>query len=164
MWIQVKLLTELRVKPLEGDFVDQANVGTREEMTEASGSRWWRFVSQAETMWLGNLLHSAGMVLQKVKKKKLRMKLGELFHFQRSGRSMIKSKFYFRLKVFFLLTLRCLLKYCVAVISELHNHFKSRQCPVRCPLPFTLNAHLCTPQRTAFTSCLPCPRNTIAAV
>lgn len=63
---------------------------------------------------------------KKSKKKKLQMKLGELFHFQRSGTSMIKSKFYFRLKVFFLLTLRCLLKYCLAVISELHNHFKSR--------------------------------------
>lgn len=35
----MRLLNKMRVKPLEGDFVDQAKVGTREEMTDASESR-----------------------------------------------------------------------------------------------------------------------------
>lgn len=65
-WTQVKLLTELRVKPLEGDFDDQAKVGTREEMTGASGSRWWRFVLQGEPCDWETWSKAFGMVLQNV--------------------------------------------------------------------------------------------------
>lgn len=42
MWIQVKLLTELRVKPLEGDFCWPSKCGNQRRNDEASRSRWWK--------------------------------------------------------------------------------------------------------------------------